>query len=104
MSTKRNVITFPQAFDGPVSASIFQKKARNGAATNALEQPKEIPHDDLAQDALDRQSQLASLSPPPPRMTEEDGDAKVSRLRNICAKEIKKQAKWQPSCKKGSTK
>jgi hypothetical protein len=69
-----------------------------------------LSHDELAKHALDLQNQLSAVpqagsSASAGEVWTEDKIAERARkTRDVCSTEIRKQMKWQPSCKKGSTK
>jgi len=68
-----------------------------------------LSHDELAKYALDLQNQLSALQQGDSSAsfgevwTEEKIAERASKTRDVCSKEIKKQMKWQPSCKQGKT-
>lgn len=69
-----------------------------------------LSHDELAKHALDLQNQLSALQQGGSSAsvgevwTDEKITERASKTRDVCSKEIKKQMKWQPSCKQGKTK
>ncbi|KAF1812947.1 hypothetical protein P152DRAFT_331654 [Eremomyces bilateralis CBS 781.70] len=80
------------------------KKARTSDKPKTLRQLQSMPLDDLAEYAFSLQEQLAARPPAPPPLSDEELEAKAVQLIDICRREIKKQMKWQPSCKRGTTK
>lgn len=85
-------------------------KAASAPAPHTLESLLALSHDDLAKYALDLQNQLSAVpqggsSASSGEIWTEDKIAERARkTRDVCSTEIRKQMKWQPSCKKGSTK
>ena len=77
-------------------------------ASHTLESLLTLPHDELAKHAYDLQTQLSTLQQSGGSGGEVWSDDKVAerakKTRDVCAAEIKKQMKWQPSCKTGTTK
>ena len=62
---------------------------------------------DTQQKLVDTNSALkesSGIAPKDVAWTPEKVAERAQKVRDICSKEIKKQMKWQPSCKKGSTK
>ncbi|KAG9554812.1 hypothetical protein KCU71_g10775, partial [Aureobasidium melanogenum] len=88
------------------------KRARvsDKSASHTLESLFALSHEDLAKHAFDLQVQLSALqqsgsgASPGEVWSEEKIAERAKKTRDVCAAEIKKQMKWQPSCKKGSTK
>jgi hypothetical protein len=85
-------------------------KAASAPAPHTLESLLALSHDELAKHALDLQNQLSAVpqggsSASAGEVWTEDKIAERARkTRDVCSTEIRKQMKWQPSCKKGSTK
>jgi hypothetical protein len=85
-------------------------KAASAPAPHTLESLLALSHDDLAKYALDLQNQLStvpqggSAAIPGEVWTEDKIAERARKTRDVCSTEIRKQMKWQPSCKKGSTK
>ncbi|KAI4841821.1 hypothetical protein E4T44_07666 [Aureobasidium sp. EXF-8845] len=85
-------------------------KAASAPAPHTLESLLALSHDDLAKYALDLQNQPSAVpqggsSASPGEVWTEDKIAERARkTRDVCSTEIRKQMKWQPSCKKGSAK
>ncbi|CAD0091866.1 unnamed protein product [Aureobasidium vineae] len=96
-----------------VRVSKKQLQFNNSIAASApglhtLESLLALSHDELAKHALDLQNQLSALQQGGSGSSgevwsEEKIAERAKKTRDVCAAEIKKQMKWQPSCK-GSTK
>ncbi|KAI4719966.1 hypothetical protein E4T48_03791 [Aureobasidium sp. EXF-10727] len=85
------------------------KRARHLPKHHTLESLLALSHDELAKHAFNLQNQLSALQQggsgnSSEVWTEEKIAERAKKTRDVCAAEIKKQMKWQPSCKKGSTK
>jgi hypothetical protein len=85
-------------------------KAASAPAPHTLESLLALSHDDLAKYALDLQNQLSAVpqagssASAGEGWTEDKIAERARKTRDVCSTEIRKQMKWQPSCKKGSTK
>ncbi|THW77004.1 hypothetical protein D6D19_02633 [Aureobasidium pullulans] len=95
----------------PAPAKRVRKSSGTTAsapASHTLESLLALPHDELAKYAYDLQTQLSTLQQSGGSGGEVWSDDKVAerakKTRDVCAAEIKKQMKWQPSCKTGTTK
>ncbi|KAK4507722.1 hypothetical protein PRZ48_001457 [Zasmidium cellare] len=115
----------PGKQDGPIEAA-FNKKQRTGntlceEATLSEDALESMTNEDLiktikvlqiALQASHKQSQVlaettANSSKPNPAAaawTPEKINERALKVRELVGKEVKKQMKWQPSCKRGSTK
>ncbi|KAI4841717.1 hypothetical protein E4T44_07724, partial [Aureobasidium sp. EXF-8845] len=104
--SEHNSDTSPAA--PPKRARVTKKSS--APAPHTLESLLALSHDDLAKYALDLQNQLSAVpqggsSASSGEIWTEDKIAERARkTRDVCSTEIRKQMKWQPSCKKGSTK
>ncbi|KAI4725386.1 hypothetical protein E4T49_06855 [Aureobasidium sp. EXF-10728] len=84
-------------------------KKPSAQAPHTLETLLALSYDELAKHAFNLQNQLSALQQGGSGSsgevwTEEKIAQRAKKTRDVCAAEIKKQMKWQPSCKKGSTK
>uniref|UniRef100_A0A0W0G2F9 Uncharacterized protein n=1 Tax=Moniliophthora roreri TaxID=221103 RepID=A0A0W0G2F9_MONRR len=84
-----------------------KSSASTASAMKALSELEAMSHTDLASYAFDLQTQLSQRAAVSGsgefQWTPEKISERVAKTRDICAAEIKKQMKWQPSCKQISS-
>ncbi|KAI4738050.1 hypothetical protein E4T50_11489 [Aureobasidium sp. EXF-12298] len=103
-----SLLPFIACADGELQAELVTRTRL--AASHTLESLLALSHEDLAKHAFNLQVQLSALqqsgsgASPGEVWSEEKIAERAKKTRDVCAAEIKKQMKWQPSCKKGSTK
>ncbi|KAI5239060.1 hypothetical protein E4T42_08821 [Aureobasidium subglaciale] len=108
----------PYRTPAPTSLQLRRQLPRNAPVKAPAQQHRHhtlsslslLSHDELAKYTLDLQTQLSALQQSGSGgsggevWSEEKIAERAKKTGDVCAAEIKKQMKWQPSCKTGTTK